>query len=314
MRLRQRIRFWPTLIIACLIVVLLATVFLVNVSKAGRAPSGCPIGCALSEIRDDKIVRIMSLNVLHGYPEYADLRHRMSLIAREIQELDVDIVALQEVPSTRGFEDGAHFLALETGMNYLYLRANGNRPLIGFEEGIAILSKYDLVEPSFTELGPRAGFFEHRVALGVTSRTPQGDLDIVVTHLTNGDPELNFGQTNSLEEFVRSRRKRPVIVAGDFNASEDSAQIAHLSSLWTDVYRAYQAEDPGLTCCVNNLKAPPGEPLEERIDYVFLSQGTEGDIRIRHVDLVANEPRSVKNGWQWLSDHIGLVVTVEFSD
>ncbi len=314
MRLRQRFRFWLTLIIACLIVILLASVFLVNVSKAGRAPSGCPIGCSRSEIRDDNILRLMSLNVLHGYPEFAYLRQRMSLIAQEILELDVDIVALQEVPSTRGFEDGSQFLAMETGMNYLYLRANGNRPLIGFEEGIAILSKYDLVEPSFTELGPQAGFFEHRVALGVTSRTPQGDLDIVVSHLTNGDHELNLGQANNLEEFVLNTRKRPVIVAGDFNASENSAQIAHLSGQWTDVYRAYQAEDPGLTCCVNNLKAPPSEPLEERIDYVFLIQGTQGNIRIRDVELMANEPQSVDNGWLWLSDHIGLVVTLEFID
>ena len=155
------------------------------------------------------------------------------------------------------------------GLNYVYLRANGNRWAILFEEGEAILSRYPLRGVSFVELEPRAGFFEHRVALKATAETPRGDVDIIVTHLTHGDPQVNRGQVEALKEFVeRAAAGRPTIVAGDFNALEDSSQVAGLG--WIDTYRASNPDDPGLTCCVDDLAAGPAESLEKRIDYVFL--------------------------------------------
>jgi len=74
----------------------------------------------------------MSLNVLHGHPRFEHLARRLDLIAAEIRRQDADIVCLQEVPWTRQLGGGAEYLAQRTGLNYLYLRANGNRWAILF--------------------------------------------------------------------------------------------------------------------------------------------------------------------------------------
>lgn len=256
----------------------------------------------------------MSLNVFHGYPEYKGLPLRLNMIAEEIRRQKADIVALQEVPWTRELDNGARNLADAVGMNYLYLRANGNRRLIGFEEGVVILSRFELVNPSFVELEPRAGFFEHRVALGVTTKTPMGDIDIVVTHLTNGEPERNRLQAEGLLEFVERSRRRPMIVAGDFNAMDNSPQIIGFSGTWIDVFRSIHPSDPGLTCCVDNLNASQSNALDKRIDYVFLSDDPEESVQIRDARLTLNKPFRTSDGWQWASDHFGLLVTIEMVD
>jgi endonuclease/exonuclease/phosphatase family metal-dependent hydrolase len=86
-------------------------------------------------------MRILSLNMLHGHPRFVDLTSRLDLIATEITRLGADIIMLQEVPWTLQHGNAAAWLAEQTGMNYLYLRANGGRWTIFFEEGEAILSR-----------------------------------------------------------------------------------------------------------------------------------------------------------------------------
>lgn len=98
------------------------------------------------------------------------------------------------------------------------------------------------------------------------------------------------------------------VVAGDFNSREDSPLIKDLSGNWNDTYRTAHPDDPGLTCCIDNLQAAPGEPLEGRIDYIFLLPKDSQAITARKVfDL----PFQVENGWQWASDHTGLMIEIE---
>jgi endonuclease/exonuclease/phosphatase family metal-dependent hydrolase len=116
------------------------------------------------------------------------------------------------VPWRRATGNAAEYLSREAGLNYVYLRANGNRRTITFEEGSAILSRYRLKQPRFVELQPRAGFFEHRIALGAVALTPWGELDVFVTHLTNGEAQVNYGQALTLQEFVDQTRRGFAIV------------------------------------------------------------------------------------------------------
>ena len=66
--------------------------------------------------------------------------------------------------------------------------------------------------------------------------------------------------------------------------------------------------DDALTCCVGDLTAGPGETLEKRIDYLFLipRQGAT----VLDSQRVLDEPYATKDGWQWASDHVGLLITV----
>ena len=289
-------------------------IWVLSASRAGTQVEGCPRGCAAAEGAAGDALRVMSLNVLHGYPGFEHLSTRLALIADEIRRQDVDIVCLQEVPWTRRLGSGVEVLSRLTGLNYLYLRANGNRRAILFEEGVAILSRYPLRDPTFVELQPRAGFFEHRVALHATAVTPWGDVDLFVTHLTNGDPEINRKQAASLLAFVADGQGPVAVVAGDLNATEDSPQIRILDREWVDAYRAVHPEDPGLTCCVDDLARGPAEPLEKRIDYVFLARPAGQGGTVTSARRVLTRPFQGSDGWQWVSDHVGLLVTLQLGD
>jgi endonuclease/exonuclease/phosphatase family metal-dependent hydrolase len=292
-----------------LLAILGAGGWILNASRPGAQVGGCRSECATPSTRREGPLRVISLNILHGFPRFENLQQRLDLIAGEIRRQDADIVCLQEAPWNPWLGNAAGYLARQTGMNYVYLRANGNRWAILFEEGEAILSRYPLTDAAFVELEPRAGFFEHRVALRATAATPRGDLAVFVTHLTHGDPQVNRSQGQSLAAFVSTSAIGPAIVAGDLNAAEDSPQIQALAAQWVDVYRAAHPTDAGFTCCLQDLTARSAQTLRKRIDYIFLVPGDGA--RIVSTSTILDEPAATESGWQWASDHVGLMALFE---
>jgi endonuclease/exonuclease/phosphatase family metal-dependent hydrolase len=285
--------------------------FLLNVSRVGSRAEGCPVGCATAVEGHSDTLRVMSMNVLHGFPRFEHLAQRLDLVADEIRRQGVDIALLQEVPWSRHLGSGAEYLALRTGLNYLYLRANGNRHTILFEEGEAILSRFPLKNVSFVELRPCAGLFEHRAVLHATATTTWGDVDLFATHLTTGEPEVNRAQVAFLQAFVAESGVAPALVGGDFNATEDSPQVKTLAGEWVDTYRITHPNDRGSTCCIDDLSHGPDEPLEKRIDYLFLvPRGGQG-VEVKSAWQVLDEPVRTINGWQWASDHIGVLAELK---
>ncbi len=276
-----------------------------HVSKPGDEVESCLDGCAVVRPQADGLLRVMSLNVLHDFPHFDSLSQRLDLVAGEILRLDADIVMLQEVPWTPETGYAVKYLAQQVGMNYVYLRATGNHNTIRFEEGEAILSVYPLKSPSFRELQPQAAYFEHRVVLHAVASTPMGILNLFVTHLS-GKEGIGPGQVESLLAFA-DNVEGPAILAGDFNALESSPQIISLSSVWVDAYRAIHPGELGYTGSVDNLQAGPDEPLEKRIDYIFVSP----NLRLLDAGRFANHPFPVDGGWLWVSDHIGLWIVIE---
>ncbi|MBK6431119.1 endonuclease/exonuclease/phosphatase family protein [Candidatus Amarolinea dominans] len=297
--------------LAWLLIALAAlALWMMNASQPGAAVEGCLAGCATATRPDDGCVRIVSLNVLHDFPHFAFLPQRLDLIAAEIRRLDADIVLLQEVPWTWRGGLGAAYLGQASGLNHAYLRANGNRWAILFEEGEAILSRFPLRDVRFTELRPREAPFQHRVALSAVVDTALGPLRVVSTHLANQNPAVNQEQASALAHFVAAQ-PGPIIIGGDFNATADSAAIRALQPAWVDSFAAVRPDDPGLTCCVDDLTAPPDEPLEERIDYLFLTPGPASAWRVRASQRLFTAPQLTPAGRIWASDHIGLWLVLE---
>jgi len=297
-------------LLIALLALALAAVWLLNVSRPGGPVEGCPQGCAVPNERRAGPLRVMSLNMLHGHPDFEHLDARLEIIAGEIQRLDPDIVLLQEVPWRHQLGGtAAAYLAERSGLNYLYLRANGNRWAIFFEEGEAILSRYPLADPVYAELKPQAGVFEHRVVLGATALTPWGEVQLFVTHLTNGLAEVNQEQSATLLDFVAAYVTQPAIVAGDFNAQDDSPQIEALTQAWLDAYRTANPDDPGFTCCIDGL-TQPAQTLTKRIDYLFIVPNNPIP-RVVSAHRVFDQPFQGAEGWLWASDHVGLLVEIE---
>jgi endonuclease/exonuclease/phosphatase family metal-dependent hydrolase len=282
-------------------------IFLFNVSRSGTRVEGCPEGCAVTGEGQGDVLRVLSMNVLHGFPRFEHLEQRLDLVADAIRRQNVDIALLQEVPWNRQLGSGAAYLARRTGFNYLYLRANGNRHAIFFEEGEAILSRFPLKDVSFVELQPQAGFFEHRVVLHATGITPWGDIDLFGTHLTTGKQEINQAQVVSLQAFVQGTGSATALVGGDFNARDNSPQIEMLAQEWQDVYRTANPGDPGLTCCIDDLGGGPQEPLEKRIDYLFLVRRGVPGVEVESARRLLDELVQTAGGWLWASDHVGVL-------
>jgi endonuclease/exonuclease/phosphatase family metal-dependent hydrolase len=294
--------------------VLLVISWILNASRPGTRVEGCLEGCSKAKVRRDGPLRVMSLNMLHGFPRFRQLSERLAIIAGEIERLDADIVCLQEVPWAPHLGNAAHYLAKQTGLNHVYVRANGNRWAILFEEGEAILSRYPLRDAGFAELAPRAGFFEHRMVLEASVATPSGDVTVFVTHLTNGDPEVNRAQADSLMTFVDSGMHDLAIVAGDFNATEDSPQIQSITRRAADAYRVANAQSEGLTCCAGDLTSGTEEQFEKRIDYLFLLARHPQGVRVVDCQVILDQPFQTGDGWLWASDHAGLFTTLSIPD
>ena len=282
-----------------------------SVSSIGNHVRSCLTGCAPVSESHAAPLKIITLNLYHGFPLFRNVRGRLDLVAQQLQEVGPDFVLLQEVPWRSDVGWGAEYLASNVGLNFVYLRGNGNSRSIRFEEGLAILSRYPLRDPRFTELSPRNGIFEHRIALAVIAETPSGAIQLVTAHLPWDETNhINAGQVASLEGFIAELELQPTILAGDFNAHEEAPQIQKLAEHWVDAYRYIHKQAKSPTCCLrpkNLQKAKAGKHFA-RVDYVFL----RGDGQMRWVTLDArpifDRPFKTLDGHQWASNHVGVLV------
>jgi endonuclease/exonuclease/phosphatase family metal-dependent hydrolase len=119
------------------------------------------------------------------------------------------------------------------------------------------------------------------VVLHAIADTSLGEVGLYVTHLTNGEPEINQGQTIGLMDIVELRSSSTAIIAGDFNTKPESAQIQELKTRWIDTYHVSNSGKEGNTCCIHNLTQRDAK-LHKRIDYIFLKQ-EPNELRIKSV-------------------------------
>lgn len=287
-----------------------AILWAMNASRVGPLES-CLNSCSDPDPEVHNHLRLLSFNMLHGFPRFEYLRNRMNLIAEEIKSLAPDIACLQEVPWTLYTGSVSGMISKRVKMNYAYLPANGNRWAILFSEGEAIFSKFPLENVLYRELEPTPGFFEHRVVLHATVRHPKTDIHVFCTHLTGGDPAINQAQTATLYEFVMEYGGEFNLIAGDFNAAESSPQIGLLTTDWIDAYRHVHPDDDGKTCCIDQTKFFGRDEYEERIDYIFVAGRTADCIQIIDSRRIFNQPYFSPTGTFWLSDHAGLLVDIE---
>ncbi|MDH7489805.1 MAG: endonuclease/exonuclease/phosphatase family protein [Anaerolineae bacterium] len=279
---RPKARTWVFLGVGLALVAVAA--FLLNVSRPGPlTPIGAPAGGPIPAT-----VTVATLNLWHDHPHYSRQAERLQAAISALRALSPDLVCLQEASRTPMVPHAAGQLADALGMAGAYARANGNRALIRFEEGEAVLARAGLTGEAWRELSPRAGLFEHRVAVWGTVGTEAGPVVVFSTHITNKPGEVNNAQICSLVELVeRERRGLPAVVAGDFNAHEDTPQIRGLPAHWHDAFREAKPDAPGATSLDSG----------KRIDYIFLVDGDGVRWQVLDADTFGDEA---------ISDHRGV--------
>lgn len=229
-------------------------------------------------------MRVVSFNVLHDYPRFGEQEERAARLAAALRALEPDVVLLQEAWSTPAHGNLATRLAAELGMDSAYVRANGSRRLIGFEEGVAALSRWPISDARAHTLAPRRPAVERRIALSLEVRVAPGEtVSFVVTHLTHADSGARDAQALSLLGLVPEGWH---VVAGDFNGTIGSPALQTLAA------RGYRTLVPG---GIDHVLVPTGGPQPWIVD------GAAWTLRPDDLEELIGEPVE-------LSDHPGIVI------
>jgi len=226
---------------------------------------------SISGVRNCEQLTIISANLWHDWPRFRALPERMEAFAQLVEEEQADVLLVQEVARTPGFS-AENWLAERLGMAYVYTRANGHTDS-GFEEGLAVFSRFPLGISYVQQLSETKNPFTRRVALGVEIATPCGDLPVFSAHLGLG-PRQNSRQISYLQSWVNKvTADRTAVIGGDFNACERTTRMRTFRDRWEDTYRHLNPVGQAAT----HLLRGPGKIIwsRKRLDYIFLKNGTQ---------------------------------------
>ena len=212
---------------------------------------------------------MITANLWHDWPRHRRHRARLEDFALLVERQQADVLLLQEVARVKEFR-ADEWLAKRLGMAYVYGQANGDNRRNAFEEGVAVLSRFPLSDPSICYLAPRPFSLVRRLAVGATVKAPGGDFVAISAHLGHGR-KLNTRQLLRLQEWSQEMAgDRPAVIGGDFNTQEHSPQIRRLQETWLDLFRVSNPDEAGETY---RLTWPWGASiLSQRLDYLFLHQ------------------------------------------
>ena len=208
---------------------------------------------------------------------------RLQLVIAELKEFNPDVVGFSEATRTEEYGDTIARLATELRMQPQAVHVNPGfagqsedqmRALadeIGWQENELVLIRGD----RFPDLGatykwlvPRTSQFEARRALHVKVKGPSetGDIDIFLTHLTDGDQDLRGLQAQDFANFIVAQRSfnRGVVMA-DLSDGPESPAYQALRAI--DLTDPFEGSDV-LTCCRVSVVGAQ-EPMTARTSYIF---------------------------------------------
>jgi endonuclease/exonuclease/phosphatase family metal-dependent hydrolase len=267
---------------------------------------------------------VVTFNLLHGGPwsewtgEDQHLERRFEMVAAELKSLGPDVVALQEASIGERRGHVAARLAQRLGMHYGHAAATDRVfppirlfgrfavGLIGFSEGPAILSRYPIVAAETVELPRCRTWYDPRVVLAATLRTPHGDLRVYSTHTSRDDCQIE-----AIGKLVAARGNGlPSLVMGDLNTVEMAPALTALRARgFVDAFRAVNATAVGAT--VWQPIDSPVPTASRRVDYVLMWPGHDARANVSASRVVLSTPlRNADGSALWPSDHHGVQATI----
>lgn len=279
------------------------------------APEGNTTEDALESAPPPRQLTVMTLNLLHGFPNFDNIDQRTQSVADEITKEHPDFVLLQEAGKagqTALTPNRAKILADMTGYQWTWRKASGV-PFF-FEEGPGVLSRWPITQrdgidlPHKTHLG-LAG----RVLSSVVATTPLGPIRVASTHLgsTDGPSPDKLDDSDTADQakaaydwLVTQRGDMPIFLAGDFNSTPDYLAMRFLRGeadyggergTLTDSWLQFNASDPGFTY--------PSDQPTQRIDYIYSLPGNLGAATVVSCKHVLDAPVD----GIYPSDHVGVL-------
>jgi len=261
----------------------------------------------------------MTLNV---FSHHRDWPGRRRVLAAGLRELSPDVVAFQEVFASDGYDQVGELL----GSAYHVFHQRGRDERGG---GASIASRWALevvreAEIQFDKRLYKSGWIGSLAVVEIRVPEPIGPVLLVHHKPTwQSGAELErerqaVASARMVEELLDGA-KRHVVLAGDFDATPDSASIRFwtgrqsldgMSVYYQDAWEAIHGAAAGHTFTPENgLRSARWRPRPgRRIDYVMVRCGDHGaTLDITSCDVVFDCPVD----GVWASDHFGVVADVE---
>ena len=242
---------------------------------------------------------------------------RRAVLADGLRALDPDLAAFQEAICRDGYDQVADLLGPGYHLaNQTRREANGS--------GISLASRWPLgqVHEVDLQLTPRTqGFLSVALVAEIEVPPPIGPL-LFVNHKPNFELHLEHERglqavaTASFIERLVAERERHVVVAGDFDATPDSASLrfwrgrqglGDTSVCYRDAWEHTHRDEPGHTFTPETPLVAEGTwPLDQgrRIDYVLVRCAEHGpSLDITACARTFDQPVD----GVWASDHFGVV-------
>ncbi|MDG4825767.1 endonuclease/exonuclease/phosphatase family protein [Asanoa sp. WMMD1127] len=263
-------------------------------------------------------MRVLTANIWARSGPYAV---REPLLRQELALLAADVVALQEVAAGGAGGNQAAELLGPLGYEVAYEYREGDN--VG-DPGIAVASRHPIVDRRLIEL-PHGG-----AAVATRIQAPEGTFwfcSAAPSAWLPGQEGQREDDVLALDEAltgIAAGDDLPPILAGDFNATPDSAGIRFLCGLqslrgrdtaWYDAWALAGDGGPGHTWTSDNLYVAPfaaavfAQPTHHRrIDYVFVAAPTRWRPRV-----VVRSCRVVLTGTTQAapSDHFGVLADLD---
>jgi endonuclease/exonuclease/phosphatase family metal-dependent hydrolase len=240
-------------------------------------------------------------------------RNGLEAVARVTEALKPDLLALQEVDraaARTGGVDQARWLGKRLGLQAVFGRSLTLPG--GGDYGNALLSRWPITRhqvqglplPPRWEATEARWPPEPRSVLLATVETPRGALHVGVTHFGLQAVERRVQAEALLDIVGRWAAEGPVVVAGDFNAAPDAAEIAALRGRWVDVAEVAGLEgEERRTFPSGPLGARTADGWAEAIDYVFVRGLRAVDFRVVYDESLASDHQPVVAQVAWSSSH-----------
>ena len=245
------------------------------------------------------MLNIMTLNLNYFGSKHGDWEVRLGHLVDILHRHAPDVVALQAVgaesEAVAGRNQAQQLAAAMPEYTQIWFQ-EAQRSADDRLQGSAYIARTTLAPVSRQDLPYEDNQEDgnRRILLHARATNDGTPLEIVNAHFS-WVPEVNHSNVVAALAYLQTLTGA-VLLLGDLNATPGSGGMQLLAqSGWTDVWAALRPDDPGFTF---EADAPT-----QRIDYVWANPAAAG--RVRHIE------RLVPAGDARLSDHLGLIVTVQ---
>jgi endonuclease/exonuclease/phosphatase family metal-dependent hydrolase len=240
-------------------------------------------------------MRVLTLNI---WKDEGDLAARIEMIAEECRLLQPDVICLQEVYADATMDAG-EWLADALGMTRVGVPARiKQRSGVLSSSGLAILSRLQPLAEESLDL-PTSAADGGRKALYGDFETSKGPLRVVSLHLSHLKAEegdiLRSEQLAAIWSWANQGWDRPIILAGDFNATRKAACFD-----WLAQQSTITGTD-GLLPQATSLRHQPNA----LIDHILLAD--RGGWELNGVELCFTGVDATTG--RFASDHFGILAS-----